>query len=40
VVWEEEKGKLEGMSIRLGEGRSREREKTNDTRQQTLKGRN
>lgn len=34
------KGELERMSIRLGEGRSREREKTNDTRHQTLKGQN
>jgi len=40
MVWEQEKGKLERMSISLGEGRSREREKTNDTRHQTAKGRN
>jgi hypothetical protein len=34
------KGEVGRMSIRLGEGRSREREKTNDTPHQTLKGRN
>jgi hypothetical protein len=38
VVWKQEKGKLEGMSIRLGVCRSREREQTKSTRQQTLKG--